>query len=117
MKEPSAVASLELARQAREAASAMAPALPPSGGGGTSGGMEARIAKLEADMEYVRRDVGDLRGDMRDVRDRLGRLEERVGHLPSKGFVVTATTASLALLTALVVFQGKLQALAGVVPH
>lgn len=35
---------------------------PPGGGGG--GNMEARIAKLESDVEHVRRDVDDIKREM-----------------------------------------------------
>ena len=75
--------------------------------------MESRVAKLEALTDVVRTDVGALKADVRDVRDRVIRLEEKVNHLPSKGFIVTATTAPLALLAAIVLLQGKLQSLVG----
>lgn len=39
-----------------------------SGSGGGNGGMEARIAKLESDVEYIKRDIGDLKTDVREVR-------------------------------------------------
>ena len=49
-----------------------APALPPAvdGGGPTDndGGMEARVAKLEAAMEYVQRDIGELKSEVREIR-------------------------------------------------
>lgn len=38
------------------------------GGGGTIGGMEARVARLESDMEYVKRDVSEIKGDLKDFR-------------------------------------------------
>ncbi|MFG1331136.1 hypothetical protein V5F41_07760 [Xanthobacter autotrophicus] len=76
--------------------------------------MEARVAKLEADVEYIKRDVSQLAGDMRDVRERMTRLETRVDHLPSKGFIVTWTSISLVLLGALFTFAPKLQVLLGI---
>lgn len=88
------------------------PSLKPPGGGDSSGGME-RVAKLETLMDVVRTDIAGLKTDVRDVRDRLIRLEERVNHLPSKGFIVTATSATLALIGAIVLFQSKLQTLLG----
>lgn len=97
-------------KQAREAAQ-----LKSSGGGGTSDGMEGRIAKLEAHMETVRSDIGSLKADVRDVRDRMTRLETKVDHLPSKGFVVTATTVALTLIAAITLFQTKLQVLFGLI--
>ena len=81
------------------------------GGDGTSGGMEGRVAKLEALTDVVRADVASLKVDTRDVRERLVRLEERVSHLPTKGFIITTTTTIFALLTGIVLFQGKLQGL------
>lgn len=55
------------------------------------GGMEARVAKLEACMEFVQRDLGEVRGDVRAVLDRLGSIDsnlslinERMGRFPTK---------------------------------
>jgi hypothetical protein len=31
--------------------------------------MEARVAKLEAAMEFVQRDIGELKADVRDVKN------------------------------------------------
>lgn len=38
-----------------------------SGGGGSM--LEARVAKLEAAMEYVQRDLGEIRKDIREIKD------------------------------------------------
>jgi hypothetical protein len=38
-------------------------------GDGTSDGMEARIAKLEAAVEHIQRDIGEIRTDVRSLRD------------------------------------------------
>lgn len=96
-------------------------ALPGGSGGGTSGGMEARIAKLEASVSHLERDMGEVRADTRslrdsatDTRERLTRLEERVAHLPGKGFIVTCTTITLGIIVAIVTAAPKLQALLGV---
>jgi hypothetical protein len=40
-----------------------------AGGGGTSGGMEPRVAKLEAAVEHIQRDTTDIKTDMRTLRD------------------------------------------------
>ncbi|MFN3075499.1 MAG: hypothetical protein ABT940_01185 [Alphaproteobacteria bacterium] len=48
-------------------------AIANSGGDGHDGGMESRIAKLEAGMEHVQRNVGDLRVDYRDFRKAVDR--------------------------------------------
>ncbi|MFG6566703.1 hypothetical protein [Sulfitobacter sp. 1A13679] len=79
---------------------------PPDGGD-----MMERTVKLEAAMTHVQRDMTDLRGDMKDVRDRLKGLEVKVDHLPSKGFIVSAVLAALAVIAALLTYQDKLQSL------
>lgn len=81
--------------------------LQGGGGSGTSGGMEARLAKLEAQMDAVKADLGKMASLPVDV----ARLDERVKHLPGKGFIVTATSTSVALIAALVLFADKLRAL------
>jgi hypothetical protein len=42
-----------------------AESLKNGGGNGTSGGMEARIARLESDVEYIKRDISELKIDVR----------------------------------------------------
>lgn len=81
--------------------------LKAGNGGGTSDGMEPRIAKLEAQMEAVRSDLSRLANLPAD----LATVKENVRHLPSKGFVVTATSTSIALIGAIVIFADKLRAL------
>jgi hypothetical protein len=44
-------------------------ALSGSGGGGTSGGMEARVAKLEAGIEFIGREITEIKNDVRSLRD------------------------------------------------
>ncbi|MEC5292094.1 hypothetical protein VSX64_15250 [Aurantimonas sp. C2-6-R+9] len=80
-----------------------------SDGGSGGDGMEPRVAKLEASVAHIERDVTELRTDMRDVRDRLSRIETRVDHLPSKGFVVSSVILTLAILTAVITFQDRIQ--------
>lgn len=84
--------------------------LKNGGGGGTSDGtMEPRIAKLEAHMEHVRSELGKIA----PIPERLRAVEVRVDHLPSKGFIVTASATTIALLTAAIVFADKLRTLVG----
>lgn len=87
--------------------------LKGGGGNGTIGGMEARVAKIEAFMDVIRTEVAALRSDGRDLRDRLIRLEERVAHLPSKGFIFSTAVAIVTGLTAIIVLQEKLRHLLG----
>ena len=75
------------------------------GGDGTSGGMEARVAKLEADVGHLVKQVDKIDARTEQMPSKLATLEERMAHLPSKGFIVgvviTAMTAMVALLTIL----------------
>ena len=82
--------------------------------------MEARIARLEVDVDYIKRDVAELKIDVRSLRDGLARLdvtvaklEERVSHLPGKGFIVSASVTIVGLLTAIIVLGDKIKALVG----
>lgn len=34
-----------------------------------NGDMEARVAKLEAAMEYVQRDIGEIKSDIREIKE------------------------------------------------
>src|SRR5262245_11257923 len=83
--------------------------LQPPGGGGTVDGMEARVASLEAHLEYVRRDIAELkssssvlRGDASELKVGLATLTERVRHLPGKGFIVTSVVSLATLVSAIV---------------
>lgn len=44
------------------------PVFDSGNGGGDDGGMEARIAKLEASMSHIERDIGELRSDVRELK-------------------------------------------------
>lgn len=72
------------------------------GGGGTSGGMEERVAKLEAGVEHLQGDVVDLRGDMKTVLTEMATLKENVRHLPTKPWLFTTLVGILAALSAIV---------------
>lgn len=91
------------------------------GGGGTSDGMDARVARLEAHVETLRSDVADLRvavaaltEKVAILTERVAVLTERLAHLPSKGFVVSANMTAIGLLGSLILFGEKLKALAGI---
>jgi hypothetical protein len=94
------------------------PPLQPPSGGGTFDGMEARIARLESDVGHIRDDLVDLKNDGRDLRKSVAEIKvgmatltERVNNLPTKGFIVTTVLTTLAVIAALIVFQGNLQQL------
>lgn len=75
------------------------PLRPDRDGGEPPGGnMEARVARLEADMEYVKRDVADIKTDIRDVRDRLTTLEERAKHLVTHRWLALYVVGLAALI-------------------
>jgi hypothetical protein len=57
--------------------------LQSAGDGGTSGGMEARLAKLEAHIEHVRGDLQRLAGVPAD----LAALKARLDQVPDKDWV------------------------------
>lgn len=44
-------------------------ALKFGSGGGTSDGMEARLAKVEATLEHVGREIADVKTEVRSLRD------------------------------------------------
>lgn len=90
--------------------------LKHGGGGGTSGGMEARLAKLEAHMEHVLADVSALKADVGKLKTDMATLIERVSNLPTKGFIVSATLTTLAMLTAMTAFAPAIQRFFGIAP-
>lgn len=87
--------------------------------------MEARVAVLETHIEYIRSDISGLKADMGVIRSDLGKtrdevadlrtglatLTERVNHLPTKGFIVTATLSTMAVLGALITFQDQIRSI------
>lgn len=40
-------------------------------GGGDDGGMEARISRLESDVDYIKRDIAELKGDVKELRSEI----------------------------------------------
>ncbi len=78
-------------------------------GGGNSGGMEPRVAKLEASVEHIAADVVAMRSDVANARERLAALEVKVDHLPSKGFIVTVVASALAIVAGLIGYTEQLQ--------
>ncbi|WP_446325498.1 hypothetical protein [Blastomonas sp. CACIA14H2] len=74
--------------------------------GGGSGPVDDRVSRLEGRIDKVGDELGE-------VKVNVATLTERIAHLPSKGFIVTTTMASLALLAALIVFADNIKALFG----
>jgi hypothetical protein len=79
------------------------------GNGGNGSEMDARITKLEGQFDKLNEKVDELRID-------VAVLKEKVTHLPSKDFIVKVVLTALALITAVSLFQGKIQAALGLLP-
>lgn len=49
-------------------------------GGGNGGGnmLEARVAKLESDVEYIKRDLAEVKSDIKSVDSRLSGIETSI---------------------------------------
>ncbi len=93
--------------------STVAHPLEKGGGGGNDGGMEARVAKLEAAVEYIQKDVAeikselksmnealrsfgnDVNGEFRDVSRDVSTIKERLGHTPTTLQMWAAVAATL----------------------
>ena len=75
--------------------------------------IEATVARTEANVVHLDRGVSETPGDVKDVRDRLARLEANVARLPGRGFVISAVLITIAVLTAVTLFQNKLMAILG----
>ena len=71
-----------------------------AGGGGTSGGMEARIAHLEEELKELKSDIRGLRKDVSGVRTDVGELKGRVAMLPGYGGMTLIVGLIVGLSTA-----------------
>lgn len=88
-------------------------ALHSGGGGGTSDGMEGRVASLEAHMEHVRADVGTLKTDVGAIKTDIAVMKEQIKNLPTKAFIIVSVLGIGSLLTGITVFQTQIKALFG----
>lgn len=77
--------------------------LKGGGGDGTSGDMETRVARLESDMEHVKRSltsldgrVGNVQKDVGEIRVHLATVQNEMKHLPSKGYIFGVALSMLA---------------------
>lgn len=64
------------------------PSDPPGGGE-----MEARVARLETHVEYIRRDLDDMKADVKEIHSDLTSIKRRMAYLGGAGFVVAAIFA------------------------
>src|SRR5688500_17060126 len=84
---------------------------PPFGGGGGGGGMDAWQTSVEKRLDSLDRRAATIEADVGKIKTDVATLIANVSHLPSKGFVVTATLTGLtvlSLLTALITNMDKL---------
>lgn len=77
--------------EARKDIREMSELLRRGGGGGTSGGMEARVAKLESDVGHLLTAVGEIKAaqlvsskDLTELKVSSGKVETKVSSLPTK---------------------------------
>lgn len=52
--------------------------------------MEARVARLETHVEYIRRDLDVMSADLKEVHTDLTSIKRRMAYLGGAGFVVAA---------------------------
>lgn len=55
--------------------------------------MEARVARLETHVEYIRRDLDVMTADLKEVHNDLTSIKRRMAYLGGAGFVVAAIFA------------------------
>jgi hypothetical protein len=84
----------EDAEKARRLAERQRADLHKGSGGGTSGGMEDRVTRLETHFEYVRRDLDDIKSSLKT-------MNERLTDLPTKADLATFKWQWIALAMAL----------------
>ncbi len=105
------------------------PPVDGGGGGPHDPAMEARVAKLEACMEFVQRDLGEVRGDARAILERLGSIDstlsgmkERMDRFPTKlqlslwagGGLIALLAVAAALIAMLLRLSGHAEAASAV---
>jgi hypothetical protein len=87
--------------------------LETSGGGGDSTGMDPWQQTVETRLGELRADVRGIGADVGLIKMAVATLTERVAHLPTKGFIVTATLTTLAVVAAFAMFGPNLRTLLG----
>lgn len=75
--------------------------------------VESRMDRLEVRMDGVEGRLEKVDDRLRGVEVGLATLAERVAHLPSKGFIVSATLTTLLAVAAFSVFGENIRALLG----
>lgn len=75
--------------------------------------MDERVIRMEGDVGRLKSDMAEVRKDVGDLKTGLATLTERVAHLPSKGFILTATTAAIGVIGTIVLLADRLRTLLG----
>ena len=90
----------------------------PEGGGGD--GMEPRIARLEADMDHVKRRLDEVVGRVSSLNDKVSALgidvaviKEKLTHLPSKTYAIVTSVAMVGAVAGLILFADRLKSVLG----
>lgn len=85
--------------------------------------LETRVAKLESDVEYIKRDVAELRSDTKqlckdvaEVKGDVKTLVERSKHLATTAGVYGLAFTMLALFAGVIAYAPKLQQWVGTAP-
>ncbi|MGH8727400.1 MAG: hypothetical protein ACREV9_04415 [Burkholderiales bacterium] len=69
-------------------------------GDGGGGGMEARVAKLQSDVEHIQSDIAEIKVDGRDVRDKISGIKDSISSAKIWALLLYIGLAA-ALLTAM----------------
>lgn len=64
-----------------------------TGGNGGGSDLEARVARLETHVEYIRRDLDEMSADLKEVHTDLTSIKRRMAYLGGAGFVVAVIFA------------------------
>jgi uncharacterized coiled-coil protein SlyX len=99
------------------------PPLPPPPGDRSTNGMEARIARLEADVGHIKTDIADIKQSLRALQTDVSslkvdfaRLDERVKHLPTFNQTIGMLVVLLGLIGAITLFQDNIRRAIGAAP-
>lgn len=78
--------------------------------------MEPRIARLEADMDHVKRRVDEVAGNVTTLTEKVSALvvdvaviKEKLTHLPSKAYAIVTAVAMVAAVGSLILFADRLK--------
>jgi hypothetical protein len=67
---------------------------------------------MQRDVSEIKTDIKAVLSSLHSLEKQDARFDERLKALPSKGFIVTAVLMALALIAAMVAFNGQIRAYA-----